>query len=343
MRSSTSSSEPAVQAADAKAGEGRPPRRVLREEVKVFAVVVVLLGILEVCQRLYFFHSHAEAALLRDFPAMADRLDAQGGTSMILLGNSLTQNGYDMALLKARLVETGHGDLHVEKTALSGSHPSEWYHILERDFVRRGRPPTAIVINMSPSGITDDLPAGYRIGWLAHETDLRDVPAVLFKDLRSVEIGGQYLLARVSMLYATRWDIRTGVLTDVIPHVPEGMKWVNNAELVARAAAREKAGEPPAGTYELFTRMLELARASGVKVILVSMPAREKYRIAPELLDLLRAHEVRLVDGREAAVPAEGFEDAWHLNPEGAKVFTEFMVRKLPEAAAGFRKSDGPG
>jgi hypothetical protein len=157
-----------------------------KNELKVFLVVLVVLGALDISRRHEFAHRQreSEAKLLNSFPAMADNLANQPGTSMILLGNSLTQNGYDMPLLKSALESNGNGDLHVEKIAQAGSSPIEWYHNFARIFVRRGKTPNVIVINMSPSGIADAAPDGYRVGWLgySHRASVSAGPRPVVRD-----------------------------------------------------------------------------------------------------------------------------------------------------------------
>lgn len=308
-----------------------------RTEFKVILVALLVVGALELQKRWHVAHAGGEPALLRDFPRMADDLAQQGGQSVILLGNSLTQNGYDMPLLKQELDSAGHGDLHVAKVAVTGSSPIEWYHNYDRNFAARGKSPTAIVVNMSPSGIFDTLPAGYRVGWLANETTWSDVPEVLFKDLQNVEVGGQYLQARVSMLYASRWDTRVGILHQFVPNLMAGMNWVNAGQRGAAPTGAASVKSPPKPkTYSLLSRMLELARRNRTRVVLVAMPAREGYELEPELLDLIQKDDnVTLLDCRSVpALSADGFEDGWHLNPQGAKVFTRHMAELLPQMLA---------
>jgi hypothetical protein len=300
-----------------------------RNELKVFIVVLSVLGALDLSRRYDFAHRQreSEAKLLNNFPAMADKLASQSGTRMILLGNSLAQNGYDMPLLKSTLNANGHGDLRVEKFAQAGSSPIEWYHNFANIFVARGKTPDVVVINMSPNGMADQLPAGYRVGWLANETNWHDVPEVLFKDLKSVEVGGQYLQARVSMLYADRWDIRIGILYPLIPHLWEGMTWVNTAQLAAKPAAGKI---PPPPTYSLFNRLLDLAQASHTKAILVAMPSRDGYSIDPEVIRILNRHRAKFLDCRNVpGLTTEDFEDGWHLNPKGAKIFSVYMAAEF--------------
>lgn len=300
-----------------------------KNELKVLLVVAAVIGAIEGWQRIQFSNRQSEAALVRGFPALADQLASAGGSSMILLGNSLTQTGYDMPLLHDQLKAAGNGDLHVEQVALTGSSPIEWYHNFARNFVRRGKTPDWVVINMSPSGISDTLPAGYRIGWLARETDWGDVPEVLSEDLRDVEAGGQYLQARVSMLYADRWDIRVGLLAAVVPNLWEGMNWVNSGQIVPAPSGKA----PPPKTYSLMIRLLDLAKASGAHTLVIAMPAREGYTIDPGLIDILKKYDVPILDCRKVPnLTAAGFKDGWHLNPEGAKIFTVYMAEQLPAA-----------
>jgi len=318
-----------------------------KTELKVFATAAVLLAAAQTWQYFHFHATHPEAKLLTSLPAMAEDLSKEPGTHVVLLGNSLTKNGYDMPLLKDELHAAGRDDLHIENAAFYGSNPMEWYYVFDRNFVRTGHPPDYIVINMSPSGIADELPQGYRIGWLAQETRWADVPQVLGTDLRDVEIGGQYLQARVSMPYATRWDIRIEVLSHLIPPYKAGMEWVNQAaKLQAKTGAGAKeapppldsSGRPPAFAalpnppYGLITRMLERARESHVRVILVAMPARDFETVDANLMKLLAAHDVTFIDGRNfpGQVPELFEPDGWHLQVEtGGKLFTKFMAKEF--------------
>jgi len=172
-------------------------------------------------------------------------------------------------------------------------------------------------------------PRGYRVGWLANETDWRDVPEVLLEDLRDIETNGQYLQARVSMLYADRWDIRIGLLYQLDHNLWPGITWVNSAQLTAKS----KPVQAPPATYSVLTRMLELARVNHALTILVAMPARERYSIEPELAEILKQYKVPILDSRTIpGLTAGDFQDGWHLNPKGAKIFTVYMADQLAAA-----------
>jgi hypothetical protein len=296
-------------------------------EWKVIAMVFIVIGMLEVLQLRDPRRRGIEGALMRHFPVVADELKIQSGTHVILLGNSLTQNGYDMPLLRSLLVRQGDGNLHVEKVALTGSSPIEWYHLLANCFVSRGKSPDVIVINMSPTGIADAVPAGYRIGWLANETTWHDVPEVLLDDLDDIEVDGQYLQARVSPLYADRWDIRVGILWRVDHDLWDGMRWVNAGQSMGSGPS----GQARAATSSLLKRMLELSKSQHIKVILVAMPAREGYVVDPTVQNLLKKYGADFLDCRmNPRLRSKDFEDGWHLNPQGATLFTTYMAGKLP-------------
>jgi hypothetical protein len=301
-----------------------------KTELKVILVVLVVMGLAELRELWSNAHRPYEAKLLRDFPAMADQLTAQKGTRVVLLGNSLTQVGYVMPLLKSQMDANGFGDVHVLNISQTGSAPAEWYHNFARLLVRRGDVPDAVVVNMSPNGIADAPPLGYRIGWLAQETDWQDVPEVLGKDLDDVEVDGQYLMARISPLYADRWDVRFETLWHVVPEIKLGMAWVNSAQLTVVKSSHAPVMKPP--THSLLLRLLALARANHTRVIVVAMPAREPYEIDPAVPAILKTdNNAVLMDCRfiPGITPVD-FSDGWHLNADGAAIFTRYMATKLP-------------
>ena len=299
-----------------------------KTELKVFLVVLVIVGSLEMRERFRTPRPDSEADMVRHFPMVADNLVSQPGISMVLLGNSLAQNGYDMPLLRTQLESQGNGNLHVEKIAQAGSSPIEWYHNFAVNFVQRGKIPNVIVISMSPSGICDALPAGYRVGWLANETGWGDVHEVLFEDLKNFEVGGQYLQARVSKLYADRWDIRVGVMYKLDRDLWDGMTWINNGQ----PALKVVSGKSAMPCYSLLSRMLEMALDNKVQVILVAMPAREGYPIDPGLFAILQKYGATFLDCRIIpGLTATCFKDGWHLNSQGATIFTTYMARALPK------------
>jgi hypothetical protein len=84
--------------------------------------------------------------------------------------------------------------------------------------------------------------------------------------------------------------------------------------------------------------MLELARTNRAKAILVAMPAREGYPIDPAVIEVLTQHDATFLDCRVVpGLTTADFEDGWHLNPNGAKIFTAYMAEKFP----GVVKSSG--
>jgi hypothetical protein len=79
--------------------------------------------------------------------------------------------------------------------------------------------------------------------------------------------------------------------------------------------------------------MLDLAEANHAQVILVAMPAREPYPLDEQAIVILCHHGGTFIDSRIIPdLTAADFEDGWHLNPAGAKVFTMYMATQLPAA-----------
>lgn len=324
MRSSTSNSDPVSRHA------------LWRGEVKALAVALLALLALEWHARDLASRPIWDRLLLRDLPANAKALDEKPGTSVVMLGNSLTRNGYDFDQLAREMPQYSSSPPNVLNMAMYGSSLVEWQYVFKNNFIETGYPPDIAIVNCSPGAVQDRSRHELRCDWLAIETKWSDAPSLLLHDFKDVGLFGDYAVSKASSAFAQRWDLRTNFLSKYIAHYVEGTTWVNDqANLAAMAQERrDVASAEQHQTYNTLKRFLALAGSHQVRVIVVALPVKDRYTVDPELVRTVEAAGHRFWDLTYLSPELQGgFEpDGWHMNKIGQERFTRAMAKLLPDA-----------
>ena len=304
-------------------------------ELKAIGIALLALLLLEGYARLKAQNPAWDYQRLRDIPR-----ETQAATNdparptVVLLGNSLTRNGYDLPTLLANLppMPDGRPPLQVVNAALYGATMNEWYYVLKTKILSASRPPKAVVLNLSPGVAVDRAPGQLRVGWLAAETDWHDLPELAREDFRSFETSAEYATSRLSIAYAQRWDLRAGFLFNLIPAYADGAKWINDHG--AADAVRDQSAAAPQPTYQTLRRIFDLAKAHDVRVIVLAMPVRDPYPLDPRLIELTHAAGQIFLDCRAApGLSKPSYEpDGWHMTPAGAKIFSRWVAPRMGQA-----------
>ena len=301
------------------------------EHLKSLLVAVTCLAMFDVGVRVLPPRTVGDHAQVRSFPARAEILHRAPGRHAILMGNSLTRNGYDLATFDAAVKASGEGPFTADVIALYGSSLTEWFHIFKRDFVDAGIPPDVVVINMSPGAAEDELPENIRVSWLPEESRTGDAPEILQQDLPLFEQQAEFVHAWTSEGFAYRADLRADILYRLVPEFWYGMQWVNTALDRDRPAG---GGVRHVPVYAKAKRLMALAKANGVRVVWVAMPLRPDMHhiIDPDLLKVVAEAGMSFMDCRQVpGLDASKFKDHWHMNEDGGRVFSRYMGRALPK------------
>lgn len=246
--------------------------------------------------------------------------------ALLLLGNSLTNNGIDaQALAQAAPLAT------VAKVTPDGTSFWDWQCLLDRELLDHSqrRVPT-VVMGTAWHLMSDVAPAdASRLGALYCETsDLRKPSEIGIEGPGQI---GEFLAARAFRFYALRDTLRNRALAAIIP---DYKRFANreNAEHVAANEARDAPTTPERVAYTRFTALVSRLAAQGTKVVIVMMPVRHPYEIDVALSELAAAGQIRLIDYRAIeGIDAASFVDDMHLAPEGRGVLTARLARDLAQ------------
>jgi hypothetical protein len=265
-----------------------------------------------------------ERRLERQYPAaMALRSGDARPPSVLILGNSLMEEGVDVVRLQRALAAS----LHVEALFLEATAYFDWYYGLRRLF-REGARPTVVVLGLAPghfleSGVRPD----YFARALMDRRDLFRVAADVGMDRTATT---NLFFASISDFWGHRGVVRTKFLSLLLPDVERLMfslsrrkaQRVSDLEFVAVAAVRLRA-------------MGALCEAHGAALIALVPPTHvldDGSRLLKEAG--VRARVQVLVPIAPGVLSRQWFRDEAHLNAEGSSFFTDAFAKDLKQAVS---------
>jgi hypothetical protein len=282
-------------------------------------LVLIFLG-LEVASPFVLARlSHTEQRIAVELYA-AQRLrptTSDGRATILFVGNSLLLEGVQMDALHSELAS----QYEVSRFAVEQTHYLDWYFGLRR-LLEEGSRPSVIVLSLA----TDQLASHWTMGEsFAHrQMSTRDFPLVVRETNLDRTMASSYAFAHWSKWQADKGFIRQCVMILIVPKFRDlagriadhGPHVSDRQELIGAAQRR-------------LPQLAELSREYGVRIVLLVPPTlREDY-----------SHEIQQV-GEAAGVPVwvlsppgefprDYFMDGFHLNTQGAGIFTARLSQQL--------------
>jgi hypothetical protein len=279
-------------------------------------VLVVDLGLRVIDQRL-----SGNLAHIQQIPDIVRGAAATDKPALMVLGNSLTNNGVESAVIEASLPNFA-----VAKVTPDGSNFWDWQCILKHQVVGEGEGAfKTVVVGYAWHLLSDQTePNASRLGGLfCRWSDL----------LQPSELGlshssdiGEFITARVLRVYALREILRNRFFKRVIPHYEQYTQAANRA---AQAGAPQTADEMRY-TYGRVNLLAAQLKAEGTRLIVIAMPVQNDYPIDPELQELAQQGALTIYDYRSVeGINATSFEDAMHLNENGQAILSARLAAML--------------
>lgn len=286
--------------------------------------LVALLLAMEVGARVFETRLSKDLAYLRELPAVAQRMKESDAYKVLIIGNSLARYGIDKAMLERRLQGKGYGEVLVEGFHQDATGITEWNYGLRRYFLNVGAIPDWIILVTAGKHLLDHAPHSERLG--AFYVDKAEVEEAIFNDLRSVENGSRFFLARFSSLFASRARIQPFVFYNYLPEYSHTIQTVNGQ----RKALREDAGIDTEWGASNLSRLLRVVRSKGIVLSVVGVPMEVNYALPQVVLDEVRKQGLELWDLSEiAGIDDENFFDGYHLDAEGGRRVTDELMNQF--------------
>jgi hypothetical protein len=262
-------------------------------------------------------------AHIAEIPSLVDAAAATGRPALIVLGNSLTNNGIAPGPLRAV-----HAAGPITKITPDGSNYWDWQCLIRHQLL--GRDDLKV----------DTLVLGYAWHLLSDQTkpDPSSLGALFCRPsdvlapgdigLHSVGDMSEFLLASSLRPYALRETLRNRGLAIVIPDYQRFTQQAN----ANREAAKQSEGPKRTFSYQNFSALAAQLHARGTALVIVAMPVRTEYELDEDLLALAERGIITHLDYRAMpGLDAAAFIDAMHLTEAGQAVLTARLVDDLAQ------------
>jgi hypothetical protein len=296
--------------------------------------LLALFAALELFCRLVLYPASKDFIRFREYPARAASLAARPGNRIVLVGNSATEDGVDLAMLTANLEARGLPSVQADMFVADGSEITTWRFMLERYFWKAGLRPDHVVINFFGPLLTDQ--ADKDLGRLAQFfTEHSDWPELFRTDLSDLPSRLEFAVSAGWATYAARERIKARLLAGLVPDY-RAFETRLAAEAARHARLTTAAAAPGVGGYRALRRLLERARESETTIHFVAFPmrasgSRPSYELDPEAEHVLWAGGADLIDLRQMPDlnPQDDYRDMIHLNERGRPKFSRRLAEVL--------------
>jgi hypothetical protein len=304
-----------------------------RSEVKVLAVVLLILAGIEITLRVFESRLSLDIVHINQLPSVAQKLALGEGKKILFLGNSRTRLGVD-----TNVIQTAFGEANLPVT-LARAYPDDteivdWYYIFKHFFVDAKTLPDVLVVGFGGRNLADTpirLEQPRRIG--RHFSSLSDSPNLFRYDLTTVGQRSEYLLSHALVSFANRERVRKRLLTLIIPGY-QTLATTLNAPLLRPNTTDLATTKQSKVSYERLQRFIELAQSYNTQLLFVAMPEQTLYPLDTDLIDLLANQGVQFLDARRLqGLDETDFMDDIHVNSEGAKKYSAYLVPYLTKMA----------
>jgi hypothetical protein len=247
--------------------------------------------------------------------------DRSGRRTVLLVGNSLLLEGVDRAALVAKTPE-----IDVNLFPMVGTSYFDWYYGLNRYFAE-GAQPAVIGLCINARQLLFNSTNGESFAHYMLQT--RDFKSVFDSTTLDTMTASNYFFAHWSQWLANRSNARVGLLERLLP----------DSRILAPHLSHvtgDGGGDDldASRMVERLQRFRDFTEAHGAKFIWIVPPTLNASDPAPRVQVLGRSQGVRvLVPVDPGTMPKEFFADGFHLNSEGARVFSERLASQLSQAA----------
>lgn len=294
-------------------------------EVRVVAVVLIVLGTIEVLLRLFENRLSIDVEHIRDIPRIVSRLQQRPEPRILFLGNSLTRasivhGAFGQAWTAAGEPSPQTASIHPDDTSLL-----DWHYLYRRHLQDLAVRPNLIVVSFAASQLEDGqevhvnrLGSSFAGLSLAHEA--------FRHDLTTLDQRVQFLLSATTRLMAYRERVQLRILA-LFPGY-------RNLAVALNQGARARIAKTRAGTtdtrFSRLRRFLDAANAHHDRVVFVALPLPAPYQIPEDLPEVIHAAGMEFIDmqGTDPKNPSD-FPDAYHMSEAAARRFSEQLATRF--------------
>lgn len=294
-------------------------------ETRVVIALLALIALADVGLRLTDSRLSGNLAHVEAIPEIVAEAGQPEQRSLLVLGNSLTNNGVAPELMSERL-----SDLKVAKVTPDATDLWDWQCLLDHQVIERQNVQfDTVVIGFAWHLLSDQSRVdASRLGALYCEFgDLVQPRQVGLKNSGDI---GEFMAAKLLRTYALRDTLRNHFFQVSVPNYVEFTQAGNAARAGHATTSAAKTGQEARHTYETFTALVERLKNEGTRVIIVAMPVQQHYELDAELLSLNVQGVLELLDLRKLpGIEPTHYLDGIHLNSTGQQILSRALADHL--------------
>ena len=294
-------------------------------EARVVIALLGLIALVDVGLRLTDSRLSGNLAHVESIPDIVARAGSPEGQSLLVLGNSLTNNGVAPDVVNASLPHVTVAKVTPDATGLW-----DWQCLLDHQVIERGEVQfDTVVIGFAWHLLSDQSRVdASRLGALYCE--LSDLGRAAGIGLRNSGDIGEFVTAKVLRTYALRDTLRNRFFQISVPNYVQFTQATNAARAGAAQPPAEPSKQPAQYTYQTLAGLVDRLESEGTRVIVVAMPVRENYELDAQLLSLSEQGELELIDLRKlAGIAPAHYLDGMHLNATGQQILSRALADHL--------------
>jgi hypothetical protein len=297
-------------------------------ETRVVVALLAMITLVDVGLRLAEPRLSGNLAHVAEIPELIAVAGQPQRQALLLLGNSLTNNG-----VSPQVINTALPDVTIAKVTPDGTGLWDWQCLLDHEVVeRREVQYDTVVIGFAWHLLSDQTrndPS--RLGALyCRMSDLADPGTIGLEGSGDI---GEFMAANVLRTYALRDTLRNRFFQLLVPKYVQFTQAGNARAGVAEPPSGEQAASPegePEYTYRTLAGLIDRLKSKGTRVIVVAMPVQSTYEIDPDLRELEASGALTVIDLRNAAaLDSSHYLDQMHLNPVGQQILSKVLAADL--------------
>lgn len=291
-------------------------------ETRVVFALLALIALVDVSLRLTDSRISGNLAHVEAIPDIVAETGKPGQESLLVLGNSLTNNGVAPEVLNSRLPNVAVAKVTPDATGLWDWQCLLDHQVIERDDVQFD----TVVIGFAWHLLSDQSRVdASRLGALY--CDLSDLGRASGVGLRNSGDIGEFVAAKVLRTYALRDTLRNRFFQISVPNYIQFTQATNAARA---GAADQPTAKSEQYTYATFAGLVNRLKSEGTRVIVVAMPVQQQYELDAELRSLTQDGALEIVDLRKlAGIEPSHYLDGMHLNSTGQQILTRALAEHL--------------
>jgi len=248
----------------------------------------------------------------------------QGMKTVLIIGNSLLQEGID----RDKLREVSSSQYRVAVLPIENTTYLDWYFGLRR-LAMEGSTPNVVVLCLNVRQLVSNSTNGegfaHSMMWTG---DILEVAKTAGLDSTNTS---NYFFANLSAWLGGRWFIRNWVLEE----------WMPNAKTLVDLFTPRGAVTPipletiVEQTIQRLKKLQDLCETFGARFVFLVPPAMSGADSLSKIQSAAAESKISvLIPFNPGEMPAAAFSHGFHLNPNGARIFTERFAILLSESLA---------